>query len=166
MEMRRLARSVMAVVVPAAMIAGMVGGAFGAQAAHAYGNDHVYQLTYSLNCNDKNSPLCAPDVFGLGGAWGWIEPDSDGMADATVTFCSHAPGEHGAFHENLDVSWSVVDGSELGDRFAVGTDPTGQYIVFDETSDLGFIAFPVTAGHYSTSFGPGITAQGTVVLMH
>lgn len=83
-------------------------------------------------------------MFGLGGAWGWIEPDSDGMADATVTFCGHGQGFNGAFHENLDVSWSIVTGSELGDRFVVGTDPTDQYIVFDETSDLGFIAF---SGH-------------------
>jgi len=164
--MRRIARSLLAAVAPGVMIVAMVGGAFGAPAAHAYGNKHVYQLTFSLNCNDKNSPHCAPDVFGLGGVWGWIEPDSDGMADATVTFCSHGQGHNGAFHENLDVSWSIVPESELGDRFAVGTDPTGQYIVFDENSDLAFIAFPVTPDHYSTSFGPGITAQGTVVLMH
>jgi hypothetical protein len=130
------------------------------------GNDHVYQLTYSLNCNDRNSPLCAPDEFGLGGAWGWIEPDSDGMADAQVTFCGHGQGEHGAFHESLDVSWSIVDSSQLGDRFAVGVNPTGQYIVFDETSDLGFIAFPVTPDHYSQSFGPGVTTQATVVFLH
>jgi hypothetical protein len=164
--MRRIARSVLAIVAPGAMIAAMVGGAFGAPAAQAYGSDHVYQLTYSLNCDDKTSPLCAPDVFGLGGAWGWIEPDSDGMADAQITFCSHGQGEHGAFHESLDVSWSIVDESQLGDRFAVGTDPNGQYIVFDETSDLGFIAFPVTPDHYTVTFGPGIRAESTVVQMH
>jgi hypothetical protein len=165
--MRRISRSMLAIIAPAAMIVAMVGGAFGATAAHAYGTDHVYQLTYSLNCNDKNSPLCAPDVFGLGGVWGWIEPDSDGTADATVTFCEHGQGFNGAHHENLDeIAWSIVPGSELGDRFAVGVDPTDQYIIFDENSDLGFIAFPVTPNHYSTSFGPGITAQGNVVLMH
>jgi hypothetical protein len=167
MTMRRISRSILAIIAPAAMIVAMVGGAFGATAAHAYGTDHVYQLTFSLNCNDKNSPLCAPDVFGLGGVWGWIEPDSDGTADATVTFCSHGQGHNGAFHENLDeIAWSIVPGSELGNRFAVGVDPTDQYIIFDENSDLNFIAFPVTPNHYSTSFGPGITAQATVVLMH
>jgi hypothetical protein len=163
--MRRISK-LLAVVAPCLMTVAMVGGAFGAPAAHAYGTDHVYQLTYSLNCTDKNSPLCAPDVFGLGGAWGWIEPNNDGMADAAITFCSHGQGHNGAFHENLDVSWSIVSGSELNGRFAVGTDPTDQYIVFDAASDLGFIAFPVTPNHYSMSFGPGITTQSTVVLMH
>jgi hypothetical protein len=165
--MRRIMRALLAVVVPGAMTVAMVGGAFGAPAAQAYGTDHVYQLTYSVNCNDKNSPLCTPDVFGLGGAWGWIEPDSDGTADAAVTFCSHAKGQHGAFHENLDgVTWSIVSGSDLEGRFAVGVDPADQYIVFDITSDIGFIAFPATPSHYSMSFGPGVTSQATVVKMH
>ncbi len=88
--MRRFARSVMAIVAPAAMVAAMVGGAFGAPAAQAYGTNHVYQLTFS----------------------------------------------------------------------------TGNYIVFDPNSDIGFIAFPVTPGHYSNRFGPGIQTQGTVVKMH
>lgn len=165
--MRRMTRSLLAIVVPGALMAAMIGGAFGATAAQAYGNDHVYQLTFSLNCNDRHSPLCAPDVFGLGGVWGWIEPDADATADATVTFCGHGQGFNGAFHENLDeVPWSIVPESDLGDRFATGSDPGGQYIVFDEGSDLGFIAFPATPDHYSISFGPGITAQSTVVLMH
>ena len=81
--------------------------------------------------------------------------------------CSHAPGMIGAFHQNLDeVAWSIVPASQLGNRDAVGTDPTGNYIVFDAASPIGFLAFPVTANHYSMSFGPGITAQATVTLMH
>jgi hypothetical protein len=165
--MRRIGRLLLAIIVPGAMVAAMVAGVFGAPAVQAYGNDHVYQLTFSLNCDNKSSPLCAPDMFGLGGVWGWIEPDSDGTADATVTFCAHGQGFNGAFHENLDeIPWSIVPESELNGRFAVGVDPTGQYIVFDSGSDIGFIAFPVTPDHYSIKFGPGITAQSTVVLMH
>jgi len=165
--MRRLARALIGIIVPVATVAALVVGGFGAPAAQAYGRDHVYQLTFSLNCNDRNSPLCAPDNFGLGGVWGWIEPDSDGTADATITFCGHGQGSNGAFHENLDgVPWSIVPESQLGGRFAVGTDPTGMYIVFEGSSDLGFLAFPVTPDHYSMKFGPGITAQSTVVLMH
>jgi hypothetical protein len=166
--MRRLLRSMVAVVAPIAVMTALVVGAWGAPAAQAYGRDHVYQLTFSLNCNDKHSDLCSPDQFGLGGVWGWIEADSDGTADATITFCSHDPTMGiGAHHENLDeVPWSIVPESELNGRFAVGTDPTGMYIVFDSTSDLGFIAFPVTPGHYSVTFGHGIRANGTVVKMH
>ena len=138
----------------------------GAPAAHAYGNNHVYELTFSLNCDAKNSPLCAPTNFGLGGAWGWIEPDTDG-ADATVTFCGHSQGFNGAQHQNLSgVPWSIASSSAIpAGVFVVGTDPGDQYIVFPN-SPLGFIAFPVTANHYSTSFGPGITAQATVVVLH
>lgn len=136
-------------------------------AAHAYGTDHVYQLTFSLNCDAKGSPACLPppDGFGLGGAWGWIEPDTDG-ADATLTFCSHSQGPSGAFHENLDgVAWTITSSANLGGAFAIGTDPNDQYIAFPN-SDLAFVAFPATPGHYSVTFGAGIRASGTVKLMH
>jgi hypothetical protein len=168
--MKRIRHVLLGILVPGAMIAATVSGALGAPAAQAYGPNHVYQLTFSLNCDNKGSPICAlpPDGFGLGGAWGWIEPDSDGTADATATFCAHSQGQNGAFHENLDgVPWTIVSAVDLPPgTFAVGTDPTGKYIVFPN-SDLGFVAFPVTPGHYATTFGvPGITAQSTVTLMH
>lgn len=162
--MRRFRRALLLTLVPGALIAATVGGAVGTSAAQAYGTDHVYQLTYSLNCDNKASPMCAPNAFGLGGAWGWIEPDSDGTADAQITFCAHGQG---AFHQGVDgVSWSIVPASQLSGQFPVGTDANGNYIVFDPNSALGFIAFPATPGHYSQSFGPGIQTQATVTLMH
>jgi hypothetical protein len=164
--MGRIGGRALAIIAPSAMVLAMVAGLWGAPAAQAYGTEHVYQLTFSLNCNDKNSPYCAPDQFNLGGVWGWSEPDSDGTADTTLTFCSHAQGEHGAFHENLDPTWSIVDVSQIGDRFPLGTDPNGQYIIFDDNSDMNFLAMPATPGHYSVTFGPGIRAEGTVTQMH
>lgn len=164
---RRIRHVLLGMLVPVAMTTATLSGVLGTSAAQAYGPGHVYQLTFSLNCDNGASPLCAPDKFGLGGAWGWIEPDSDGTAEATATFCFHAQDGNGAFHVNLDgVKWSIKSTSELGTRFAVGTDPTGEYIVFDSASPIGILAFPVTANHYSISFGPGVTAQGTVTLMH
>jgi len=163
---RRIRHALLMILVPGALIAATVSGAVGASVAHAYGTDHVYQLTYSLNCDNSASPLCAPNAFGLGGAWGWIEPDSDGTADAQATFCGHQQGFNGATHVSLNVTWSVVPASQLDGRFTVGTDPTGNYIVFDLSSPLGFIAFPVTPGHYSQSAGPGVQSQATVVRMH
>ena len=164
--MRRIRHALLVILAPGAMLAATLSGALGASVAQAYGTSHVYQLTFSLNCDNKASPLCAPNHFGLGGVWGWIEPDSDGTAVATVTFCTHNQGFNGAQHQNLaGVTWSIVPASQLAGRFAVGTDPGGNYIVFDPASALGFLAFPATANHYSTSFGPGITAQGTVTLM-
>jgi hypothetical protein len=166
--MRRIRRALLVMLLPGAVIAATVSGTVGASVAQAYGTDHVYQLTYSLNCDNKASPLCAPNAFGLGGAWGWIEPDSDGTVDGQATFCGHNQGPSGAVHQSLDgISWSIVPASQLSPaQFVVGTDPTGNYIVFDPNSAIGFIAFPVTPNHYSTSFGPGITAQATVSLMH
>jgi hypothetical protein len=162
--MRRFRRALLVVLVPGALIAATVGGAVGTSAAQAYGTDHVYQLTYSLNCDNKASPLCAPSAFGLGGAWGWIEPDSDGTADGQATFCAHGQG---ATHVSLDgIGWSIVPASQLNGQFTVGTDPGGNYIVFDPSSAIGFIAFPATPGHYSQSFGAGIQTQATVTLMH
>jgi hypothetical protein len=150
----------------AVLVAAVSAVAIGAPAAQAYGPAHVYQLTFSLNCDNKSSPLCAPNAFGLGGAWGWIEVDPTD-ADATLTFCSHQPGQTGAGHVNLDaLAWSIVTRAQLNpNMFVVGTDPTDHYIVFPN-SPLGFIAFPVTANHYSTKLGAGISAQATVVLMH
>jgi hypothetical protein len=42
------------------------------------------------------------DAFTLAGVWGWIGPDSDGTADATVTPCGHQQGFSGAVHQSLD----------------------------------------------------------------
>jgi hypothetical protein len=164
---RRFRHVLLGIFVPAAMITATVSGALGASVAQAYGTNHVYQLTFSLNCDNKASQLCAPTAFGLGGVWGWIEPDSDGTADATITFCAHSQGFNGADHANLGgVEWSIVPASQLDGRFPVGNDPTGNYIVFDSSSPLSFLAFPVTANKYSISFGPGVTAQSTVTLLH
>lgn len=136
----------------------------GASSAAAYGPDHVYQLTFSLNCDNKGSELCAPQNFGLGGFWGWIELDSDGSYDAQVTGCNHLTGTQGASHASIsDAPWTTLSSAQLPPgTSAVGVDPHDQYLV---PAGLG-LAFPVTAGHYSQRFGPGIIAQSQVVLMH
>jgi len=111
-------------------------------------------------------PLPAGPAFGLGGAWGWIEPDSDGAVDGQVAFSGHKQGSNGAVHQSVDgVAWFRVSGSQLGGRFAVGTDPTDTYVVLDPSSAIGFIAFPATPNTYSMKLGPGVTAQATVKLM-
>jgi hypothetical protein len=154
-------------IAPAAIIAAVASGAVGTPVAQASGTGQVYQLTFSLNCDNKTSPLCAPDAFQLGGAWGEIKVDSDGTVSATVTFNTHNQGDNGALHQNLQgVAWSVIPASQLDGRFDTGTDPTGNYIVFDPASSIGFLAFPVTPDHYAASAGPGITAQSTVLLTH
>jgi hypothetical protein len=108
------------------VIAATVGGAVGTTAAQAYDTDHTYQLMSPLNCDIKASPLCAPDQFGLGGMWGWIKPDSDGTAAATIIFCDHSRGVTGAFHQNLEgASWSIVRASGLDGNSPPGRIPPG-----------------------------------------
>ena len=51
----RIVRRLVAVVVPTAMLIALIGGTWAAPAAQAYGTQHVYQLTFSLNCNDKSA---------------------------------------------------------------------------------------------------------------
>jgi hypothetical protein len=139
--------------------------------AAAYGPDHVYQLTFALNCDNKTSQLCTPQVFGLGGFWGWIELDgtstaaTSGTYDAQFTGCNHLTGtQAGASHASVsDAPWAILSSSAFPPgAFAVGVDPNDRYLVPFGTG----LAFPVTPGHYSISFGPGITAQSTVALMN
>lgn len=125
--MRRIRRALLVMLLPGAVIAATVSGTVGASVAQAYGTDHVYQLTYSLNCDNKASPLCAPDAFGLGGARGRIEPDSDGTVDGQATFCGHNQGPSGAFHQSLDgISWSIVPASQHDTTIAEVPEPRCQ----------------------------------------
>jgi hypothetical protein len=125
--------------------------------AGAYGGKAAYQVGFSFNCDNKASSFCAPDVFGLGGEWGWYAFNSDGTFDAQITFCSHAQGMNGAGHESVDGLW------ETG---------TPAFPLFGETSDF-FISvddgltwqdtmIPASAGHYALKLGPGVSAEAQV----
>jgi hypothetical protein len=142
----------------------VVGMAVAPVAASAYGNSAVYQLTFSLNCDNPSYPLCSStNGVGLGGTWGWIELDNTGTYDATMTFCGHQnPGQpNGAFHVNVkDAPWITTDlQTALKDgNFPVGTDPNNQYLV-----PLGApAAFPATPGHYSMKLAPGVSLEAQV----
>jgi len=138
--------------------------------ARAYGNDALYQLTYSANCNNPSVPLCAPDVFGLGGGWGWIEidgapGDTSGTADAALTICHHqtAGQVNGATHVNLeDTPWVELLGKDLPPAafpvdFPGNPDETYIYV------PAAMLAFPDESDHYSVRVAPGVFVQSTVV---
>jgi hypothetical protein len=144
--------------------------------ASAYGSAKIYELTYSANCDNPSSALCAPFPagFGLGGAWGWFEVDgssstaASGTADGTATFCAHASP---AFHINLsDTPWMLMTGAQIA-AFNTGKplgltifpvdfpgSPTETYIVLPAVG----IAFPNVPGHYSAKAGPGVSIESTV----
>ena len=82
--------------------------------ANAYGNDALWQIGLSVNCN--NPSLCLNPPFGIGGFWGWIEFDSGGMGDATLTGCSHLSSSlgvlTGADYLRLEITdWTIGPGS-------------------------------------------------------
>jgi hypothetical protein len=149
--MKKLALSLVATFALTLAIAGST-----ASPAAAYGNNAIYQIEFSLNCNDRTSSFCT-QVVGLGGFWGWIAVGNDGFADVEATFCGHgfpfAP-HGGAGHMSADVPWSYT--TTAGDL--PWTDPNGQYI-----SIGGFLVFPATAGHYYFTLGPGINATAQIV---
>jgi hypothetical protein len=145
-------------------------------AAFAYGTNHLYELTFSANCDNPAVPLCSPSGFGLGGTWGWIEIDgtwgaTSGYADATITQCSHqTPGlPNRAFHTNLsDTPWVELPGS----AFLTSDNPPFPVDFPGSLTELYFVipaaglAFPVVPGHYSVSAAPGVQVQSQVTQLH
>jgi hypothetical protein len=153
---------------PAVPIAGLIAGVSAPATAFAYGNAAVHQLTFSLNCNDRSSPLCTPSAFGYGGEWGWIELDgnmSGGTADVQLTGCTHLGG--GAGHEAIsDTAWMQVTDSPAtllaSGVVTVGANPfsqaSGKYLVIPDAG----LAFPVQMGHYALTLAPQVFEQVTV----
>ena len=171
--MPRLKFSLATVIAGALAVVGLLAAA---APAGAYGTGKIYEVTYSANCDNPSSPLCAPFPagFGLGGAWGWFEIDgsspnaTSGTADGTATFCSHGSP---AFHANLtDTPWITMTGAQIA-QLNAGQPLSNQIFPADfpgkSTENyivvlaIGF-AFPTTPGHYSVKAGPGVTVQSTV----
>ena len=81
----------------------------GTAPAAAYGNNAVYQITFSFNCNTVNDPCF--EQFGFSGLWGWIALNSDGSADIQATECGHdRAGSGGAIHFGGDGIWTLTGG--------------------------------------------------------
>jgi hypothetical protein len=139
-----------------------------ASPAGAYGggaNHDMWQVGFSMNCN--NPSLCAD--LGTGGDWGWAEFDrsADGTqtwGDAQTTFCFHTigGGGAGAGHTSIDItSWTI---SDSGTFVASGTETdsfrgmTQTFTVTDEDTGI-----PATPGQYNTSQILGFSAPGVAI---
>jgi hypothetical protein len=159
-----------------ALAIGAVGLSGSPGPAAAYGTAHQYEVTLSYNC--QNKAICPSTPFGIGGIWGWLEPDAEGSgpADGELTFQGH---------NNADPSLNGVGKSISVDGFttincgsnplclfvaleAPPTDPNGNYFVFFVTFRTAGGSFqlpvvtPATPGHYSFQLAPGVNAQATV----
>ena len=159
-DVKKLALSLVATIALTALIAGST-----ATNAAAYGNDAVYQIEFSGNCDDPANFLCA-NVFGVGGIWVWAALDQGGDGDATVAFCAHGlPGvpHGGAFGGPTEITWTTI--TYAGNPFAIGSvnqDPNNTYLVIS-ISGQPLITVPATPGHYSFRAGPAVQAQTQVV---
>jgi hypothetical protein len=158
-------RLVRVILVGAALAFAALGATSGSALAYGKADNPLAQVEISANCTNRNSPLCAPDGFGLGGIWLWIEVDAGGTADVAGSGCGHLPG-YGGGAESIrgEFPWVPFSGTpgELASAFpgtlVVGTDPGGDYYVFPE---FGF-AFPVTNGHYALHLDKGVFLQSQV----
>ena len=141
-----------------------------ASPASAYGggaNHDMWQIGFSMNCNNPSLSLCAD--IGTGGDWGWVEFDrsADGTqtwGDAQTTFCFHTVGGGGAGagHTTIDItSWTI---SDTGTFVVSGTETdsfrgmTETRTLIDEDSGI-----PSRPGHYTASDILGVSEPGVAI---
>jgi hypothetical protein len=113
----------------------------------------------------------AQNPFGIGGIWGWIEPDgtpgdTSGMADAQLEFQGHQNAQaflNGAGHITGPLPWSIVHSSTP--LPGSPPDPKGNYFSF-LLNVGGALATPATPGQYHFSIGPGDSLAITITQMH
>jgi hypothetical protein len=142
---------VRSILLAGSLTAGISFAAFGPSVAHAASSysGAQYQVTWSLNC-DNRSAACATDPnIGLGGFWGWVALLPNRTDNGQETVCGHSlvpgGGPGGAFHQSFDSTWF----SSPTVRGPVA-DPSGNYLVVND--DFGLFPVPATYGHYSVSF--------------
>ena len=179
---RALATAAGALAISAAMAAAAIPVA-------AYGTDHLYQVTLSVNC--QNVTICNPEPFGVGGGWGWIELDSGAgslpglqSADGQLAFQGHsnstALGGNTLNNSRLTISsfygWTQVSctGSTPAPVCAllpvenIPSDPNGNYFEivspFYGGSQLPILV-PATPGHYAVDTAPGISTEVSIAAM-
>jgi hypothetical protein len=139
-------------------------GASAASAAPSSYSGAQYQITWSLNC-DNRAAMCASDPkIGLGGFWGWVAlmPSSTpgtGTDNGQETVCGHSvvpgAGPGGAFHAPIDSTWNMVSLPPV----LPAVDPGGNYLVIND--NFGLFPVPATYGHYKIST-EGATGEITV----
>jgi hypothetical protein len=162
------------ILAPAGLLAVNLLGA-SAPVASAYGTEHLYQVTLSENCqNPVTCVASAQNPFGIGGIWGWIEPDGmpgdkSGMADAQLQFQGHQNAQaflNGAGHITGPLPWSIVSSAQP--LPGSPPDPNGKYFSFLLSTGGQTIPFatPATPGQYQFSIGPGDNLAITITQMH
>jgi hypothetical protein len=167
------------IAVAAALMAACVAGGSPLR-AFAYGTEHLYEVTLSYNC--QNTALCASSPFGIGGLWGWLEPDTGGSADGALTFQGHQnadPSLNGVGHSTAFLGYTIINcpGANplcgLVGVIPTPIDPNGSYFVFFvQFTSKGVPPFvlpvvtPATPGHYALQGAPGVSSNATVTELH
>lgn len=138
--------------------------------AGAYGPSHLYQITLAEQCENPTTCVASDqNPFGIGGIWGWIEPDAGGTADTQVTAQGHSNSNtalNGPVRFPSSWNWTIIS-IPPPPILVSPPDPNGHYFHFTITSLPGFeFLTPATPGHYNVTLGPGISAEITVTQLH
>ena len=147
------------------LAAASLGAAAPGVAAYGKADGPLAQIELSANCNNPDFPLCfpAPDGFGLGGVWLWIEIDGgagalSGEADIAGSVCGHVRGEGGgATSIRGEFDWWLSSPNPSGDLLFL--DPNDTYYNVDLGAFGGVASFPATQGHYSLHPAPGVAIE-------
>lgn len=145
----RVARYLLGTAAAAMAIVGFM--PVGSASAQSDYSGAVYQVEFSLNCNNPTAPC--QHMFGLGGVWGWIALMPDGTTNAQVTDCGHTlgGGAVGAHHFSFDSHW-ITFSSPSAPTPISPTDPNGRYLGIETPPEVGLPPVPATYGHYHISF--------------
>ena len=161
MKVFQWARSLGAAVMFASVLTGAALGPAATAGAQSSYNGAVYQVEFSLNCNNP-SALCQT-IFGLGGIWGWVALMPDGSGNAQFTGCGHTGaggGPAGAGHVSFDSTWTKVSLNSAPSP-VTPTDPHHTYLFITSPQGMNLPPLPATYGHYAVSF-LGATGQITI----
>ena len=135
--------------------------AFVGGSARAYGPTHVYEITFSFNCQNQTLCQASPsNPFGIGGFWGWVELDAGGTGDGQAEFQGHDnanPALNGSGHVTFaDLSWTTF------------TTPDGSsFVSMSAPAEFGPqpIVFPAGGGHSAQKPAPGISNEINITLL-
>ena len=143
-----------------ALAVAALGATTGGVSAYGHAEHPLAQIEFSANCNNPSFFLCAPapNGFGLGGVWFWIEIDEGGTGDIAGAGCGHdRAGSGGAGSIRGEITWVSSSPAPLGLSFA--TDPNDLYYNVFLGDGGPPRSFPQTQGHYSFKPAPGVTVQ-------
>lgn len=117
----------------------------------------------SVRFNRARSQRLAAKPYGIGGIWGWVEPDSGGSRDLVAR-----PSGRAQIRSSLPSAWAwTIVTITPPSPFISTAGPSNHYFLLTIRSLAGFqFLTPATPGHYGGSLAAGISANVTGTAVH